>query len=235
MQLRASDGTPIAATLYPAAGGPAPAVVLVHMLTRTRDDWRGFADRLQAAGATCLALDLRGHGGSGGAAAPSAAMALDVQAAVMWLAARSDVRTGAIALVGASFGATAALLAAGELPVVKAVALVSPAADYRGVRLDPGLRKYGTRPLLLVASTEDPYALRTVRALTEEAPPARQVRLSAVPRPRVAPDRARSRGRRQPGGLAATDVVILIHAVPAALRPCAPSPSPSPSPGSSSA
>ena len=117
VQLRASDGTPIAATLYPAAGGPAPAVVLVHMLTRTRDDWRGFATRLQAAGATCLALDLRGHGGSGGAAAPSAAMALDVQAAVMWLTARSDVRTSAIALVGASFGATAALLAAGELPV----------------------------------------------------------------------------------------------------------------------
>ena len=180
VQLRASDGTPIAATLYPAAGGPAPAVVLVHMLTRTRDDWRGFAIKLQAAGATCLAIDLRGHGGSGGAAAPSAAMALDVQAAVMWLAARSDIRTSAIGLVGASFGATAALLAAGELPVVKAVALVSPAADYRGVRLDPGLRKYGTRPLLLVASTEDPYALRTVRALTEEAPPARQVRLSAV-------------------------------------------------------
>ena len=98
----------------------------------------------------------------------------------MWLTARSDVRAGAIGLVGASFGATAALLAAGELPVVKAVALVSPAADYRGVRLDPGLRKYGARPLLLVASTEDPYALRTVRALTEEAPPARQVRLSAV-------------------------------------------------------
>ena len=85
------------------------------MLTRTREDWRPFAERLQAAGAACLAIDLRGHGGSAGSAAPSAAMALDVQAAVAWLAARSDVSSGAIGIVGASFGATAAMLAAGEL------------------------------------------------------------------------------------------------------------------------
>ncbi|MGE0361595.1 MAG: alpha/beta hydrolase family protein [Vicinamibacterales bacterium] len=180
VQLRAADGTSVAATLYPASRRPAPAIVLVHMLTRSRDDWRGFAERLQAAGAACLAIDLRGHGGSSGSAAPSAAMALDVRAAVAWLAARSDIDAGAIGIVGASFGATAALLAAGDSPVVKAVALVSPAGDYRGVRLDGGLRKYGSRPLLLVASTEDPYALRTVRALTEDEPPGRQLRLSAL-------------------------------------------------------
>jgi dienelactone hydrolase len=180
VSLRASDGTALAATIYPAARGPAPAVVLVHMLTRTRDDWRGFAERLQAAGATCLAIDLRGHGGSSGAAAPTPSMGLDVLAAVAWLAARSDVRPGAIGIVGASFGATAAALAAGDAAAVMAVALLSPSADYRGVRLDAGLRKYGTRPLLLVASTEDPYALRTVRALTEDEAPGRQLRLSPV-------------------------------------------------------
>jgi pimeloyl-ACP methyl ester carboxylesterase len=178
VQLRAADGTVLGATLYPATAGPAPAIVLVHMLTRTRDDWRIFATRLQAAGATCLAVDLRGHGASGGSAAPAAAMGLDVQAAVTWLSARSDVRAGAIGIVGASFGATAAILAAAELPVVKAVALVSPAADYRGVRMDAAVRKYGARPLLLVSSTEDPYALRTVRAFAEDETAGRQVRLS---------------------------------------------------------
>jgi dienelactone hydrolase len=181
VQLRAADGTTLAATLYPSPRGPAPAIVLVHMLTRTRDDWRPFAERLQAAGATCLAIDLRGHGGSGGPAAPSAAMALDVQAAVAWLTARGDVASGAIGLVGASFGATPAMAAAGDSPAVRAVALLSPSADYRGVRLDAGLRKYGTRPLLLVASTEDPYALRTVRALTEDEAAGRELRLSTVP------------------------------------------------------
>jgi len=180
VQLRATDGTALVATFYPAAGGPAPAVVLVPMLTRTREDWRPFAERLQSAGATSLALDLRGHGGSSGSAAPSAAMGLDVQAAVAWLAARSDVRPAAIGIVGASFGGTAAVLAAAEAPAVKAVAVLSPSADYRGVRLDGGLRKYGSRPLLLVTSTEDPYALRTARALTEDEAPGRQLRLSTV-------------------------------------------------------
>jgi dienelactone hydrolase len=181
VQLRASDGTTLAATLYPSPRGPAPAIVLVHMLTRTRDDWRPFAERLQAAGATCLAIDLRGHGGSGGSAAPSAAMALDVQAAIAWLGIRSDVASGSVGLVGASFGATPALLAAGDSQAVRAVALLSPSADYRGVRIDGAVRKYGARPLLLVASTEDPYALRTVRALTEDEAAGRELRLSTVP------------------------------------------------------
>lgn len=176
--LRASDGTALAATVYDAQATPAPAVVLVHMLTRTKDDWKDFAERLQAAGATALAVDLRGHGGSGGSATPSAAMALDVQAAIAWLTARTDVR--AVAVVGASLGATAAALAAGEVTSVRALALVSPAADYRGVRLEPGLRKYGARPLLLVASSEDPYALRTIKALNEPPVPSREERVSAA-------------------------------------------------------
>jgi dienelactone hydrolase len=181
VQLRASDGTTLAATLYPSPRGPAPAIVLVHMLTRARDDWRPLAERLQAAGATCLAIDLRGHGGSGGSAAPSAAMALDVQAAIAWLGVRSDVASGAVGVVGASFGATPAMLAAGDSPTVRAAVLLSPSADYRGVRIDGGVRKYGARPLLLVASTEDPYALRTVRALTEDEAAGRELRLSTVP------------------------------------------------------
>ena len=86
----------------------------------------------------------------------------------------------AVAIVGASFGATVAAIAGGELPAVRGLALLSPAADYRGVRLDGGLRKYGSKPLLLIASAEDPYALRTVRALTDNAPPGREQRVSSV-------------------------------------------------------
>ncbi|MFO1078971.1 MAG: hypothetical protein U1E73_14715, partial [Planctomycetota bacterium] len=78
VQLRTSDGVSIAATWYEAAEA-APAVVLVPMYTRTRDDWRAFAERLNAAGLSALAVDLRGHGGSSGAAAPAPAMALDVR------------------------------------------------------------------------------------------------------------------------------------------------------------
>ncbi len=180
LQLRASDGVAVAATVYDAPSTPAPAVVLVHMLTRTKEDWRPLAERLQAAGITALAIDLRGHGQSEGSAAPAAAMALDVRAALSWLAGRPEVTTGAVAIVGASIGASLALLAAADAPAVRGVALLSPASDYRGVRLDAAGRKYGPRPLLLVASSEDPYALRTVRALAGDGQLAHEQRFSAV-------------------------------------------------------
>jgi len=178
--LRAADGVAIAATVYDAPGSPAPAVVLVHMLTRTKEDWRPFAERLQAAGITALALDLRGHGQSEGLAAPASAMALDVRAAVSWLAARAEVRAGAVAIVGASLGASLALLTAADVPTVRGVALLSPALDYRGVRIEAAAKKYGSRPMLLAVSSEDPYALRTVRALTGEDQPAREQRISTL-------------------------------------------------------
>ena len=179
VQLRTADGVSIAAALYQAAGD-APAVVLVHMFTRTKEDWRPFAERLQASGLTALAIDLRGHGASGGVSTPAPAMALDVQAALGFLVARGSGR--GIALVGASLGASAAIMAAAESPAVRGVALLSPASDYRGVRIDAALRKYAGRPMFLVASTEDPLAARTVRALVSGPSPiaAREQRLSLV-------------------------------------------------------
>lgn len=177
VQLRTSDGVTIAATFHD-AGAPAPAVVLVPMYTRTKDDWRAFADRLHVSGFSTLAIDLRGHGGSGGGATPVPAMALDVRAAIDFLAARPTVR--AIGVVGASLGASLALMAAADAPLVQGVAMISPASDYRGVRLDAAVKKYATRPLFLVASTEDPLAARTVRGLVAESVPAREQRLSLV-------------------------------------------------------
>jgi alpha-beta hydrolase superfamily lysophospholipase len=177
--LRAADGVAIAATVYEAPASPAPGVVLVHMLTRTKD-WRPFAERLQSAGLTALALDLRGHGQSEGSAVPASAMALDVQAAVAWLTARSEISAGAVAIVGASLGASLALLTAADLPSVRGVVLLSPALDYRGVRLEAAAKKYGGRPMLLAASSDDPYAMRTVRAMTGENQPAREQRISTL-------------------------------------------------------
>jgi acetyl esterase/lipase len=105
-------------------------------------------------------------------------MALDVQAAVSYLSARVGGR--AVAIVGASLGASLAIMAAAEIPQVRAVALVSPVSDYRGVRLDAAVKKYGARPLLLLASSEDPYALRTVRGMVSDATAGREQRLSSI-------------------------------------------------------
>lgn len=163
------DGTSLSGEVYEASSRPAPAVVLVHMLTRSKADWGSLPDRLQEAGITALTFDLRGHGGSAGSPQLLTAMVQDVRAAAQWLAARQGVRPGAIALVGASLGASLSLLAAVELPQVQAIALLSPSLDYRGLRTDLGLvKKVGGRAMWFASSAEDPLALRTLRDFAAE-------------------------------------------------------------------
>lgn len=169
VRFRATDDVQLAATLYEAGQRPAPAVVLVPMLTRTRGDWAPLAERLAAAGVSALAIDLRGHGESGGSSGDLAAMARDVAAAVTYLRTRPDVQASRIGIVGASLGASLAALAGAADPAVRALVLLSPAADYRGLRSEAALRKFGDRPVLLVAGANDPYALRSMRQLAETA------------------------------------------------------------------
>lgn len=179
--LSAADGTSLSATFYESAAQPAPGVVLVHMLGRQRDDWASVAERLQEQGVAALTVDLRGHGGSSGTTTPLTKMTQDVRAAVVWLSGRAGVRPGAIGIAGASLGASFALQVGVELPSVRSVALLSPSLEYRGVRIDAALvKKFGARPLLFVASSEDPYALRTLRDLVADTSGMREQRLSSV-------------------------------------------------------
>lgn len=180
VNLSAADGTPLVGMLYEASPRPAPAVLLVHMLGRSKDEWAAFAEQLQAVGMTALAIDLRGHGRSGGNGSELAAMTADVRGALTWLSSQSGVRPGDVAIVGASLGANLAALAAAEAPTVRSVVLISPSLDYRGVRLDASvMKKIGDRPVWLTASTQDPYALRTVKELAGESA-AREQHLSPV-------------------------------------------------------
>jgi alpha-beta hydrolase superfamily lysophospholipase len=180
VSLAASDGTSLAGLFYEASSRPAPAVLLVHMLGRSKDEWIQTAERLQDAGVTALAIDLRGHGQSGGYGSDLPAMVGDVQSALRWLAGRPGVRASAMAIAGASLGANlAALVAAGD-PSLVGVALISPSLDYRGLRLDPSLlKKLAGRPMWLAASTEDPFALRTIKELAGDGV-GREQRLSSV-------------------------------------------------------
>lgn len=173
------DGTTLAGELFEASSRPAPGVVLVHMLSRSKSDWGSLGDRLQDAGLTALAIDLRGHGNSSGSAQSLPDMVQDVRAAAKWLAARPGVRPGSIGLVGASLGANLSLLAAVELPAVRAIALMSPSLDYRGLRTDTGLlKRIGDRPIWMAASTQDPLALRTLKDFAAETSGTREQRLA---------------------------------------------------------
>ena len=92
VQLLATDGRVVAGQVYEADPRPAPAVVLVHMLGRSQADWEALALALQGTGITALAIDLRGHGASGGTVGALPDMVHDVRGAFQWLAARPGVR-----------------------------------------------------------------------------------------------------------------------------------------------
>jgi pimeloyl-ACP methyl ester carboxylesterase len=169
------DGQLIVATMMEPSRRPAPAIILVHMLGRSRKDWESAGARLAEEGFTTLAIDLRGHGESaayGGAADERArlgAMVADVRTAKRFLDTRADVLPGRIGIAGASFGATLSAIAAGDDATIRSIALLSPSIDYRGVRIEAAMKKYGARPALFVASREDPYAWRSMRELSKDA------------------------------------------------------------------
>jgi len=175
------DGVVIAGEFHEAASHPAPAVLLVHMLSRTHADWGGLPERVRDAGITALAIDLRGHGQSSGSPQDLQAMVGDVRAAALWLSTRPNVRGDQIAIVGASLGASLALLAAVNVPQVRAIALLSPSLDYRGLRTDNSLiKRLGSRSIWLAASDQDPLALRSLHDIAAEPSGPREQHVSST-------------------------------------------------------
>jgi dienelactone hydrolase len=177
----ADDGVTIAATLY-LPGRPGPGIILVHALSRTREDWSAVASRLADAGFVVLAIDLRGHGASG--LLPEGTgfgdltkMTADVKAARAFLASRREAVPGRVGLAGASIGANLAVLQAAGDPTVRSLALLSPGIDYRGLRSEAAMTKYGERPALLVASQEDSYATNSARRLAGAGKGVRDLRI----------------------------------------------------------
>ena len=177
VSFRTSDGVTIAGTWYEPSVRPAPAVILVHMLGRSRRDWDSLASRLADSGIGALALDLRGHGESSGTTPGEdhSAMVRDIEAARRHLATRSDVQHARIGLAGASLGANLAALEAAADANVASLALLSASLDYRGLRIEAAVRKYGSRPILLVVSDEDGYARRTAEDLKKAGAGIREV------------------------------------------------------------
>jgi alpha-beta hydrolase superfamily lysophospholipase len=174
VSFKTDDGLTIAGSLY-AASRPGPAVILLHMQTRTREDWHAVASRLADAGMTALAFDFRGHGASDPAAADGepqdiSRLHLDIKAAVAFLAARREVVPGRIGIAGASIGANLAMLYAANDDKVRSLALLSPGLDYRNLRPEAGLKKYGSRPALIVVSQEDNYATNSCRQFAGTGP-----------------------------------------------------------------
>lgn len=174
------DGVQVHGRLFPSRTRDANAVVLVHAFGSDRSEWREWVDAFQAppASLTVLTIDLRGHGESlrneagepldtttfdSGAWARASG---DVAAAVAWLRGpASPVAPPHVALVGASFGATAVVRAAVELPDADVLVLLSPGRAYRGVDSILVATEMGPRHLLAVAARDELDATETAEAL----------------------------------------------------------------------
>jgi pimeloyl-ACP methyl ester carboxylesterase len=155
---RAEDGATLSGAYYEPLRRPAPGIVLLHMLRRSHADWDVAASQLSDAGFAVLALDYRGSDELG-------AYGIDVRAAKAFLRDRPEVIASSIGI-------------AADDPGVLSIALLSPGIDYKGLRTEAPMKKFGARPALLIGSTKDPYAARSIRHLTTIGPGLREVRLS---------------------------------------------------------
>ena len=156
------------------------AIILLHMLGRDRNDWNTFASTLSNSsnGYAVLSIDLRGHGESvnqNGKAISFQSftpidfnkMVLDVKASKQFLVTQKDINPNNIAIVGASIGANVALNYAASDPSIKAVVLLSPGVNYKGVTTSDSIRKY-VNPIYMVTAGKDPIAGSDPQTLCNE-------------------------------------------------------------------
>jgi pimeloyl-ACP methyl ester carboxylesterase len=147
LSFRTPDGLTLVADAWGDPDGP--IVLFQHGGGQTRHAWGGTARELAGRGWYAIALDLRGHGDSDWA--PDKDYGIDAYARDAISVVRSLPRPPAV--VGASLGGLAALLAQGEAEVNLFTALVL-------VDVTPRLNPEGTQTILnfMSANMEDGFA-----------------------------------------------------------------------------
>ena len=174
------DGVALEGRLF---GDGSTAVVLSHMLPADQRSWFAFADRLADEGYLVLTYDFRGYcpGGEGGCSQG------DRDISAIWqdvLGAEDFVRSrGAteVALVGASMGGTASLVAAGqEGEDIEAVVTLSAPESIEGLVADAALLQREQANKLFIAGVGDATAAVSAQHLGDIAPPPKRVAIVPV-------------------------------------------------------
>ncbi len=159
VRFETSDGVALYGRLF---GEGDVGVVLAHMFPADgASSWFDTARLLADEGYLALAFSARGYEGSEGEQDPSTNH-LDVRAAYDFLV---DRGVTAVALVGASMGATAAIIVASDVEAAALVA-VSPAVSFGGMDAEDAASGVD-EPTLLMAAEED-AAADSVRRLERD-------------------------------------------------------------------
>lgn len=175
--LTTSDNLEIIGDYYPSEGNK--FALLLHMMPATKESWQAFAEKLVAAGYSCLAIDERGHGEStqGGELRyqefepkEQQAKILDVNAAFDYLKTKGATEADTVC-IGASIGANLSLQWLKEHPDSKVAIALSPGLDYHGVLTEPAIANLSPGQLaVLVASEEDIGSFKSNQRLHEINP-----------------------------------------------------------------
>jgi pimeloyl-ACP methyl ester carboxylesterase len=154
MSILTADGLAMQAIYYSAPIRPAPGVLLLHMEGGDRTVWDDLVLRLQAEGYIALAVDLRGHGETGGPVDWTRAQS-DINAALVQLGQFPGVAANQIVVVGASVTANLALHACADAPGCAGVIVFSPGLDVHGITAADAMARLGARPVLIIAGEND--------------------------------------------------------------------------------
>ena len=154
-------GVTIVGDLYLPDKKSSPAILCLHQWSANRGTYQAFAKAMRAAGFVVLAIDGPGWGdstqGTDGKVEPDWHLSDAIDAAIDQLESQPTVDALRIGIVGASYGASNALIYAADNPErVRSVALLSAGLNYNNdLPTEPALKKYGDRPLLLMAARDD--------------------------------------------------------------------------------
>jgi pimeloyl-ACP methyl ester carboxylesterase/predicted small secreted protein len=155
------DNVKIFANSWPGTG---KAVLLLHMMPSTKESWNDLAPKLQRAGFSVLAIDLRGHGESTLQTAKTLdykqfsdlehqESIKDVESSIAYL---TNQGASEIYIIGASIGANLALEYAAMNPEIQKIVLLSPGLDYRGIKGEDYARQLlKSQQVLVYAGRQD--------------------------------------------------------------------------------
>jgi pimeloyl-ACP methyl ester carboxylesterase len=166
IKLQAADGSAVHAVTTIQSGSKR-GVLMAHMLGRDSNDWIFLAKKLHQTKFSTLAIDLRGHGQSGGAGTTLnpedyPAMIGDLEAGAAYLRKRGVTD---ISCVGASIGANLCAQLGARDPNIVNLVLLSPGLNYKGITSGDAIKGYGKRPVLIVAAEDDRFSPRAAAAL----------------------------------------------------------------------
>jgi alpha-beta hydrolase superfamily lysophospholipase len=138
------------------------------MVYGERSQWDDLVPLMTSNGYAVVAIDMRGHGRTGGEINWEKAED-DILRVWSDMTEREDIDPSHSAMIGASIGANMALVSAASQPEVNTVVLLSPGLNYFGVTTSDALEAYGQRPILIAASSEDTNSADSSQELVKVA------------------------------------------------------------------